>query len=129
VLRPGWWVLHLFTLAAGITMIFLGRWQWHVAHQHHGDIRYYAYAFQWWTFTVFAVIMWARIVLDYLRGGRSAESDVVAPTDEVVPSRDPAAVGYRAYVPPAPAGDEQDPERVRFNAYLRALSTDPEGHE
>ena len=110
LLHPKWLLLHAFTLAAGISMVLLGRWQWHVAHHHHGDIRYYAYAFQWWAFVGFAVLMWSRIVLDYLRRGRPAAT----------PAEPPAASRYLAYQPPAPAADT-DPERARFNSYLAQL--------
>lgn len=125
VLHPKWWLLHLFTVAVGITMVLLGHWQWQVAHRHHGDIRYYAYAFQWWAFTIFALIMWYRIVTDYLRGDRP---DVDTVTSAELPSQPTGSVGYRAYVPPAPE-PESDSERTRFNAYLRALETEREGRE
>jgi hypothetical protein len=109
LLHPKWLLLHAFTLAAGISMVLLGRWQWHVAHRHHGDIRYYAYAFQWWAFVGFAGLMWSRIVLDHLR------RDVpTAPVQPAPPSR------YLAYQPPPPAADA-DPERARFNSYLAQL--------
>ena len=109
LLHPKWLLLHAFTLAAAISMVLLGRWQWHVAHRHHGDIRYYAYAFQWWVFVGFAVLMWSRIVLDYLRRD--------APAAPVAPAR---VSRYLAYQPP-PAAVEADPERVRFNSYLAQL--------
>jgi hypothetical protein len=111
LLHPKWLLLHAFTLAAGVTMLLLGRWQWQVAHQHHGDIRYYAYAFQWWAFVGFAGLMWYRIVLDYLRRNRPAR-----PAPEQRPSR------YLVYQPPEPpAYPDSDPERARFNAYLAQL--------
>lgn len=123
LLHPKWWLLHVFTVSVCITMVFLGRWQWRVAHQHHGDIRYYAYAFQWWAFTLFALMMWLRIVLDYLR----ADPGTPQPAESRAPA-EPAA-GYRAYVPPTTQEPEQDSERVRFNSYLRALNTEAKGHE
>jgi hypothetical protein len=110
LLLPQWLLLHAFTVAACITMVLLGRWQWHVAHRHHGDIRYYAYAFQWWAFVGFALVMWGRIVADFLR------TDRPAPQPEVAPERQT----YLAYVPPAQP-TEDDPERLRFNAYLADL--------
>jgi hypothetical protein len=115
LLYPKWWVLHLFVIACCVTMVFLGRWQWHVAHRHNGDIRYYAYAFQWWAFTGFALVMWLRVVLDYLRTGAGAEP---RPEQDGEPTAGP---GYLAYVPPASPAPDDDPERLRFNAYLREL--------
>lgn len=123
LLHPRWWVLHLFTVAAIVAMVLLGRWQWHVAHRHHGDIRYYAYAFQWWAFTVFAAAMWLRVVLDYLRSG--AET----PRTPENAQETPAPTGYRAYVPPAATAAEPDAEQARFNAYLHALHREAEGRE
>lgn len=118
LLHPKWLPLHLFVVAACVAMVLLGRWQWHVAHQHHGDIRYYAYAFQWWAFSVFAVVMWARIVGDYLSTGRAARAAEV-PAASVPAGEGPA---YLAYVPPTAAEPETDPERARFNAYLAELA-------
>jgi hypothetical protein len=117
LLHPKWLLLHAFTIAVGVAMLLLGRWQWHVAHQHHGDIRYYAYAFQWWAFVGFAGLMWYRIVLDYLRRNRPA-----GPVEEQRPSR------YLAYRPPDPPAEEDpDPERARFNSYLAQLDAADRG--
>jgi len=117
LLHPKWLPLHVFVIAVCIAMVLLGRWQWHVAHQHHGDIRYYAYAFQWWAFTGFAIAMWARVVGDYLRTG--TKEPAAEPAAEPAPER-PA---YLAYVPPSTASEpDDDPERARFNAYLAELS-------
>src|SRR3954452_12396246 len=100
-------------------MVLLGRWQWQVAHRHHGDIRYYAYAFQWWAFTAFALVMWGRIVLDYLRRPVTDEpAGTAAVADQ--PDEHPA---YLAYRPPAELAPESDPERARFNAYLAELNS------
>ncbi|MEO6701785.1 MAG: hypothetical protein ABI140_06340 [Jatrophihabitantaceae bacterium] len=111
LLHPKWLLLHAFTVAACVTMVALGNWQWHVAHRHHGDIRYYAYAFQWWAFVGFAFLMWYRIILDYLRKVPGADQAAAA---------EPAS-RYQAYQPPAPQLDT-DPERSRFNAYLAQLN-------
>lgn len=115
LLLPKWLLLHAFTIAAGVTMVLLGRWQWHVAHTHHGNIQYYAYAFQWWAFVGFALLMWYRIVLDYLRkaGPDDGEAAPVGP--------EPAS-RYLAYVPPTAQPQDTDPERSRFNAYLAGLN-------
>lgn len=117
LLHPKWLPLHLFTVAACVAMVLLGRWQWRVAHQHHGDIRYYAYAFQWWAFAAFALVMWGRIVLDYLR--RPA-----AELDPEPASKPRESTGYLAYRPPTEAEPDDDPERARFNAYLAELNAD-----
>ena len=120
LLHPKWLPLHLFTIAACVAMVLLGRWQWQVAHRHHGDIRYYAYAFQWWAFTAFALVMWSRIVLDYLRRPAGQEA-----ADRPAADRSTAGhseTGYLAYRPPSDPEPDTDPERARFNAYLAELN-------
>ena len=60
-LRPGWLVLHLFTIAAVVTMILLGRWQLHVSESKHFDIQNFGYTIQWWLFSAFFLFFWWRI--------------------------------------------------------------------
>ncbi len=112
-LAPRWWVGHLVVAAACVTMVLLGQWQWHVAHVRHGDIRNYAYAFQWWAFTAFALLMWGRVVRDQAGSGTTSERPV---------SGEGAAVPYRRYVLPSVTPMPPDPERDRYNAYLRSLA-------
>jgi len=111
LLRPRWMALHLFTVAAIAAMIWLGRWQWHAAIRHHGEIRNYAYAFQWWAFTVFAGVMWWRIVRDYLHPEGMQDRVPVLPPSP-----------YVGYTPPAADAADTDPERARFNDYLQRLN-------
>jgi DNA-binding transcriptional regulator of glucitol operon len=73
-LAPRWLALHAAVLAAGVAMVLLGRWQWHVAHARHGAIQNYAYAFQWWAFTAFALAMWIRVMRDASHG-RAARAE------------------------------------------------------
>jgi DNA-binding transcriptional regulator of glucitol operon len=113
LLHPKWLLLHVLVIASCITMVWLGHWQWVAAHRRHGDIQNYAYAFQWWAFTGFAIIMWVRVVRDYLHP--DGEQSVRSVTEQT-----PRYVGY---VQPASATTEDtDPERARFNAYLRELN-------
>lgn len=114
LLHPKWLMLHAVTIAACYVMVLLGRWQWHVAHQHHGDIRYYAYAFQWWAFVGFTILMWYRVILDYLRKHR---------VDQVVVAAPATVNRYLSYTPPQSLPVETDPERIRFNTYLAGLYT------
>jgi DNA-binding transcriptional regulator of glucitol operon len=112
LLKPRWLLLHALTVAACWGMVWLGRWQWHAAIRHHGEIRNYAYAIQWWAFTGFAIVMWTRIVRDYLRQGTPDEP---RPSVEGVPK-------YVSYMPPTDQPVDEDPERLRFNAYLAQLN-------
>jgi DNA-binding transcriptional regulator of glucitol operon len=114
-LAPRWIALHALVLGACVVMVLLGRWQWHVAHVHHGDIRNYAYAFQWWAFAGFALFMWLRALRD-----RAAHFSPEVPAEAQPP------VAYRRYVmpqqPPEMEADSADAERARYNAYLRELA-------
>jgi DNA-binding transcriptional regulator of glucitol operon len=115
LLRPKWLLLHALTLAVCAGMIWLGHWQWRVAVRHHGDLRNYAYALQWWAFVGFTVLMWFRVVIDYLRPAEDAGSEHSATAAPV--SR------YVGYTPaPSSPAVETDPERRRLNAYLEQLS-------
>jgi len=117
LLRPKWLLLHVFAIAACAAMIWLGQWQWRAAVRHHGDLRNYAYALQWWAFVGFTLLMWFRVVTDHLRVSRAAvEVEAVRPAAEPV-SR------YRGYTPaPSSPAVETDPERRRLNDYLAQLS-------
>jgi DNA-binding transcriptional regulator of glucitol operon len=124
VLTPRWFALHLLVIAMVVTMVLLGRWQWRVAHVRHGALQNYSYAFQWWIFTAFALLMWIRVLRDGLREGPSPESVSADAGREA-----PEPVAYRRYVPPPVdrlAAD--DPERAAYNAYLASLTgADEEG--
>jgi hypothetical protein len=130
--------LHVAVLAACVTMVLLGRWQWHVAHVRHGDVQNYAYAFQWWAFTGFAVLMWLRVVRDAVP--RRATVDAVTSDPAAEPGADeptaaarertagePAVneagtVAYRRYVMPRNQPENADPELTAYNAYLADLA-------
>jgi hypothetical protein len=134
LLAPRWLALHVLVVAACVTMVLLGRWQWHVAHVHHGSVQNYAYAFQWWAFTGFALLMWLRVVRDAIPRRlqvRSADE----PTGESGPDETPASrptngepaaseangVAYRRYVMPRTQPETADPELNAYNAYLADL--------
>jgi DNA-binding transcriptional regulator of glucitol operon len=116
LLAPRWLALHVAVVAAGATMVLLGRWQWRVAHVHHGSVQNYAYAFQWWAFTGFAVFMWLRVVRDATRRAEGGEP-VAGPAPE-----EPPPVAYRRYVMPTTRPDAADPELAAYNAYLAELA-------
>jgi DNA-binding transcriptional regulator of glucitol operon len=87
-LTPGWIALHLFVWTAAVVMVQLGRWQLRVSNSKHFDLQNFGYAFQWWAFSTFAVLLWLRML-------RDARRDAVSP---------PAAVGSQLAVRPAQAG-------------------------
>lgn len=117
-LTPAWLAFHLATLALVVTMVLLGRWQLDVSDRKHFDIQNFAYALQWWLFSVFALGMWARIVRD--RNVRDASS-AAEPEPAEQPHTD---VPYRRYVMPrsADAAAADDPELAAYNDYLANLA-------
>ena len=136
LLAPRWLALHVLVVAACVTMVLLGRWQWHVAHVHHGSIQNYAYAFQWWAFTGFALLMWLRVVRDAIP--RRVQVESAEATPDVATTREPASgasrptggepaaretsgVAYRRYVMPRTQPETADPELNAYNAYLADL--------
>lgn len=119
LLAPRWLALHVLVIAAGVTMVLLGRWQWHVAHVRHGDVQNYAYAFQWWVFTGFVLLMWLRVMRDAIHRRESGALPVTAA--EPAPAA-PQAVAYRRYVTPRDRPEHADPELDAYNAYLAGLA-------
>jgi DNA-binding transcriptional regulator of glucitol operon len=125
---PRWLALHVVVVAACVTMVLLGRWQWHVAHVHHGSIQNYSYAFQWWAFTAFAVFMWLRLVHDAApppTAARSATDEAGAVRQATPTAPEPAEVPYRRYVMPSSATSSPvaaDAEHAAYNAYLARLA-------
>ena len=124
MLRPRWLAWHLLTVAGSITMILLGRWQWQVGTRT-GDLRNYAYAFQWWAFVGFAVFFWARVLRDVAhRRDPQSQTAVSASArrDRAAPAHSPADEPFRAYsMPQSDAIVVDDPSLVAYNAYLASL--------
>lgn len=124
LLAPRWLALHVLVVAAAVTMVLLGRWQWHVAHVHHGAVQNYSYAFQWWAFAVFTLFMWGRVMRDALH--RRPERAVLVTPPEPARSEQPP-VAYRRYVMPRNRPEQSDPELAAYNAYLAELAERTEG--
>jgi DNA-binding transcriptional regulator of glucitol operon len=122
-LTPGWLLFHLVTLALAVTMVLLGRWQLDVSDSKHFSLQNFGYAIQWWAFTAFALVMWARIVRDRGRAERPA-------SQRAEPAEQPhSEVPYRRYVMPSSsdAGAHADPELAAYNDYLARLARRGEG--
>ena len=137
-LTPGWLLLHVFTVAAVVTMILLGRWQLMVSDRKHFNLQNFGYAIQWWLFSAFALYLWWRFVHDAVRhpegtdgpGRPAADSADAVPADVVGRSSDGRPVTYRRYVMPTAGqvgADAQDDVQTSYNDYLRTLhETAPE---
>lgn len=121
-LRPGWLVLHLFTIAAVVTMVLLGRWQLHVSESKHFNIQNFGYTIQWWLFSAFAVFFWWRIVRDAAQRRSQAVAEATNPTPAEPAAADDAPVAYRRYVMPTTPQPSDDPQLAAYNDYLADLA-------
>jgi DNA-binding transcriptional regulator of glucitol operon len=120
VLTPGWVAGDIGVLALVVTMVLLGRWQLDVSNSKHFDIQNFGYALQWWAFSIFAIVMWVRVVRDALRRAAQAPVSLAAQQAEAA-AAESQPVQYRRYVMPT---DVQlgDPEHQAYNDYLRGLA-------
>ena len=125
MLRPGWLLVHVITIAAAVTMILLGRWQLHVSESKHFDIQNFGYTLQWWLFTGFALFFWWRIVRDAARRREEIAHEGAGGVQGATPAETGAVadepVAYRRYVMPA-AERSDDPELRAYNDYLARLN-------
>jgi DNA-binding transcriptional regulator of glucitol operon len=124
-LKPGWIALHLFALAAVITMILLGRWQLHVSESRHFNLQNTGYTIQWWVFAGFVCFFWQRILRDAAarRAGSDAEAGATTP-EPAAPPDEP--VTYRRYVMPTTPEPTDDPALNAYNEYLARLAREEE---
>jgi DNA-binding transcriptional regulator of glucitol operon len=116
-LRPGWVVGHLLVAAAVVTMILLGRWQLIVSDEKHFNLQNFGYAIQWWAFSLFALVFWARILRDSATRrdpGPEAEAETASQEERPVP--------YRRYVMPTTPEPATDPVLAAYNDYLAELA-------
>lgn len=126
VVRPflaaKWLAAHLLLVVVGLVMIRLGIWQWHVAVQRNGDLRNYAYAFQWWAFTVFAVVFWVRLMRDAQRTDDPGAPDVTLAAPAPSAHSEPQ---YRPYQMPRVEDivTDESSDLAQYNAYLKSLPT------
>jgi DNA-binding transcriptional regulator of glucitol operon len=130
-LSPGWLVLHLITIAMVVAMVLLGRWQLDVSNAKHFSLQNFGYALQWWAFSLFALAMWARIMLDTrsrsTAGPLAGAEHHPSRSADAEPARPDDVVAYRRYVMPqsgVPRAPDADPERAAYNDYLARLDAD-----
>ncbi|SHF28801.1 hypothetical protein [Streptoalloteichus hindustanus] len=153
---PRWLVLHVLLVAAVITCLALGTWQWDRARSAGGSLQNYGYALQWPSFAVFFVYMWWRMMRMEARqlaedaaaaGAEGAErvEGVVEPAvgsltapagttaaPEPTPAPEPAAATppRRKARPVVVLDEEPDDELAAYNRYLAELNArtqDPDG--
>jgi hypothetical protein len=106
-LRPGWIAGHLLVLAAALTCLRLGWWQWERAHETDGTAQNLGYSMLWPAFAAAFIYMWIRFLK--LEKIKQAEDEEQAGRDlaELLTEIDPDD----ASAPAAgnPTGDGSDP--------------------
>lgn len=149
-LRPGWIAGHLLVLAAALTCLRLGWWQWERAHESDGTAQNLGYSMLWPAFAVAFIYMWIRFLRlekikqaeDEEQAGRDlaellteidpevpaapgAEDDASMPVDdEPVPER-PERGWQRpseGYVLSVATVETEDPDDPELTAYNQALA-------
>jgi DNA-binding transcriptional regulator of glucitol operon len=98
-------------------MVLLGHWQLSVSERKGFSLQNFGYALQWWAFSVFALLLWGKVLRDQARSA----SVTPVPSAEVVEK----PVTYRRYVMPQSADgppEAADDVHAAYNAYLRSLS-------
>jgi DNA-binding transcriptional regulator of glucitol operon len=120
-LHPGWVAFHLFTVAAAITMVFLGRWQLHVSESKHFNIQNFGYSIQWWLFAGFSLFFWSRLMRDNARRLALKAGGEAAPAAAESDPSSESPVAYRRYVMPT-AQPASDPVHAAYNDYLASLA-------
>ena len=104
-LRPGWFVGHLLVLAAVLTCLRLGWWQWDRSQEATGSAQNLGYALLWPAFGAAFIYMWLRFlqleVIKDVEEGRDAGYGDPRPDLVLLVADDPGGT-------PAPAGASPD---------------------
>ena len=133
-LRPSVLVGHLLVLAAALTCLRLGWWQWGVAHAARGTVQNLGYALLWPVFAGAFIYMWLRFLhLESVRDMEAAGDDaqVVEPADDAGREADGGAAGVAgADTQPAGAAGgqpvEEDTDPVRGDATADGVAEQPD---
>ncbi len=128
LLTPGWVAFTVFAFAAAGAMIWLGHWQLDVSNSKHFDLQNFGYALQWWAFSAFAILLWARMIRDAVRKRRP--EDVSSGGQLVLRHGDVAQMGPVARSGPAllVAPGERDGEPpVVYQGYVMPQSATSPG--
>lgn len=102
-LRPGWIFGHVLVLAAALTCLRLGWWQWERAHETDGTAQNLGYSMLWPAFAAAFIYMWIRFLK--LEKIKQAEDDEQTDRDlaELLTEIDPPADAGPAAEPAGPA--------------------------
>ena len=137
-LRPGWIAGHLLVLAAALTCLRLGWWQWERAHDYDGTAQNLGYSLLWPAFAAAFIYMWIRFLkLEKIKQAEDEEQSgrdlaelltEIDPDDASDPAQTPAdGAGDRqrpseGFVLSVATVDEEDPDDPELTAYNQALA-------
>jgi len=122
LIAPRWLGWHAFVALSVVGMLWLGDWQFHRAEA--GNALSWAYTFEWPVFSVFAVVFWAKTIIDEFRPAAADEAGQLDPPAGAGPEHRAGQAGPAA----DDAAGEQDPELAAYNAYLARLNEQVQGH-
>jgi hypothetical protein len=112
-LRPGWIAGHLLVLAAVLTCLRLGWWQWERAHELDGTAQNLGYSMLWPVFAAAFIYMWLRFLkLEKIKQAEDDErtdQNLAELLDEIDPPPVPGSAAPPESTPatdPAPADDD-----------------------
>jgi hypothetical protein len=113
---PGWLGLHAIALALISAFLMLGWWQLQRAGE--GNMRSWAYVFEWPLFAIFVVVMWVKMIHDELTGVGEREGAAAAAT---------GSTGSAVRGADVEEIEEEDDELAAYNRYLARLNASAPG--
>jgi len=122
LIAPRWLGWHAFVAFSVVGMLWLGDWQFHRAEA--GNALSWAYTFEWPVFSIFAVVFWAKTIIDEFRPAAADEAGQLDLPAGAGPEHRAGQAGPAA----DDAAGEQDPELAAYNAYLARLNEQVQGH-
>lgn len=125
-LRPGWIAGHVLVLAAALTCLRLGWWQWERAHESDGTAQNLGYSMLWPAFAAAFIYMWIRFLklekIKQAEDDEQADRDLAELLTEIDPPADPGSPAPAGAVPDDPA--EEDPAADRAEHIGRQRPSD-----
>lgn len=131
-LRPGWIAGHVLVLAAALTCLRLGWWQWERAHETDGTAQNLGYSMLWPAFAGAFIYMWIRFLklekIKQIEDEEQADRDLAELLTEIDPPvvAEPAAgaPGTAATAGAVDEGADEDPDADRAERTGRQRPSD-----
>jgi DNA-binding transcriptional regulator of glucitol operon len=131
LLQPGWIAGHLLVLAAALTCLRLGWWQWERAHEASGTAQNLGYSMLWPAFAVAFIYMWIRFLrlekIKQQEEDEQTDQQLAELLDELDPAPEPVAtVEDRPAERPADRPNPDEPGRPSEAPVLSVATVDEE---